>query len=529
MSQVERTMCQAVLRDLEAKRIAEAFTTCQELNSLFPKSAEGWWLSGIVAGKQGKPEKALDCVDRALALQPGTPKYLIAKANVYIGTRRITEAVEVAQQVVAVAPGSPPALDLAGAVFSRCGDYINAKACYEKAISVAPDNSHHHYNLAAVNRYLGDDAGAETAWDKVISLNPGDHDAYHLRSEIRTQTPDNNHIEELTGLWREGISDWRGEMKICFALAKEHEDIHDYEASFSWLNRACKLRRSHMSYQVENDVQTIDGIIDAFSAAALSQCEVGHDNSEPIFVVGLPRTGTTLVERILGSHEQVHSAGELNNFALQMTRISRGQGDRTLSRRELLQRCLSIDFAELGRAYIDSTRAVTGRTPHFIDKMPLNFLYCGLIHQALPKARIIHVTRDPMDACYAMYKRLFTDAYPMSYDLGDLGRYYVAYRKLMRHWDAVLPGVIYPVSYETLVNDQEATSRRLIDHCGLEWQQACLRFEENTAPSTTASASQVRQPIYRSSLGKWRNYEAQLAPLTKLLESEGVDVHQGAY
>jgi hypothetical protein len=318
-------------------------------------------------------------------------------------------------------------------------------------------------------------------------------------------------------------------MKLCFALAKELEDVRDYEASFRWLKRACDLRRRHMSYRVDNDLETIEGIIEVFSQQALAGAGGGFDCSDPIFIVGLPRTGTTLVERILSSHSHVFSAGELNNFAQQLTRVAQQGAGGKLTRRELLQQSAQIDFHQLGRAYFDSTRHLRDESPHFIDKMPLNFLYCGLIHRALPRARIIHVTRSPMDACYAMYKRLFKGAYPMSYDLDDLGRYYLAYRKLMRHWHRTMPGVIYTLAYEDLVEDQEQSSRRLIEHCGLDWQEACLRFEENTSASATASASQVRQAIYRSSVGKWRHYATQLAPLREILQSSGIDVENDPY
>ncbi|MGI9292631.1 MAG: tetratricopeptide repeat-containing sulfotransferase family protein [Pseudomonadales bacterium] len=464
-----------------------------------------------------------------MSLRPTSSKSLIAKANLFIKTNRFTDALDLAQELVSIASNSPQALDTAGAIFSRCGDYKKAQACYEKTIELAPDNSANYYNLAAVKRFLGDDVGAEAAWNKAIALNPKDYDAYQLRSDIRKQTQNHNHIEEVEGLLNEGVSDWRGEMKLCFALAKEYEDIANYEASFAWLKRGADLRRDHMAYRVENDLETIDKIIDVFSEQPLSECTAGYDNAEPIFIVGLPRTGTTLVDRILGSHEQVYSAGELNHFALQMTRLTHDKAGRKLARMELIEQSLKIDFNELGRVYIDSARSIPGKTRYFTDKQPLNFLYCGLIHQALPRAKIIHITRNPMDACYAMYKRLFKDAYPMSYSLEDLGRYYLAYRKLMRHWYKVLPGAIYPVSYEELVNDQEQTSRCLIEHCDLEWQDACLRFEENQAPSTTASATQVRQPIYRSSIGKWRHYVKQLAPLHEFLQRAGLDVETSVY
>ena len=206
-----------------------------------------------------------------------------------------------------------------------------------------------------------------------------------------------------------------------------------------------------------------------------------------------------------------------------MSRLARLEKHREASA-NLVTQSLTLDFSKLGEAYLSSTGTRRSGIRFVTDKLPLNFLYCGLIHKALPAAKIIHVTRNPMDACYAMYKRLFRDAYPMSYDLSDLGNYYLAYWKLMQHWYQLMPDAIYPVCYEDLVIHQEQTSRDLIAHCDLPWQDACLRFQENPAASTTASASQVRLPVYTSSIGKWRRYEMELKPLKFLLEKAGVDV-----
>jgi len=182
-----------------------------------------------------------------------------------------------------------------------------------------------------------------------------------------------------------------------------------------------------------------------------------------------------------------------------------------------------VDFRALGQAYMTATRPLRDARPHFIDKLPFNFLYAGPIHLALPRAKIINVQRHPLDTCFAVFKQLFRDAYPYSYDLDELGQYYVAYRRLMQHWNDVMPGVIHTVRYEALVADVEGEARRLLEYCGLPWQDACLRFHENPQASTTASALQVRQPVYASSVGKWRNFERQLAPLRRRLEDAGID------
>jgi hypothetical protein len=183
-----------------------------------------------------------------------------------------------------------------------------------------------------------------------------------------------------------------------------------------------------------------------------------------------------------------------------------------------------VDFAALGRDYIRSVRDAGIDAARFTDKMPLNYLYCGLIRRALPRAKIVHVVRDPMAVCYAIYKTLFQDGYPYSYDLGELGGYYLAYRRLMAHWENTLPGAIYTLRYEALIADQEGESRRLLEFCGLDWEPACTEFHLNEAPSTTASAAQVRRKLYDSSVSQWRHYEAELAPLRRQLQEAGVDL-----
>jgi hypothetical protein len=273
-----------------------------------------------------------------------------------------------------------------------------------------------------------------------------------------------------------------------------------------------------MKYDVARDLETMQAIRATFGKEVFSGCGAGDDNGEAIFILGLPRTGTTLVERILASHSDVFAAGELNNFAAQLMGMLRAQNkEKRLARDELVRASAGLDVKKLGEAYIHSTRPFTGHVSRFIDKMPLNFLYVGLIHMSLPNAKIINLQRDPMDTCYAIYKQLFVDAYPYSYDLEELARYYVAYRQLMQHWHDVLPGVIHTVAYEDVVNDIERESRRMLDYCGLDWQPQVLRFHENKEASTTASTAQIRRPIYSSSVGRWRDYREQLQPVADVL------------
>jgi tetratricopeptide (TPR) repeat protein len=485
---------------------------------------------------------ALEAIDRALALQPGDPSLRIHRAQCLLAIGRRAEALEAAQAAERCAPDNAFVWDSIGTLRSFALDQRGALVAYDRAVALAPQDPRFTYNRASVRRFLGDLAGAEADYDRVISLKRLDFEAYLNRSELRVQSAARNHVAELEALLPEAQREWRGEVQIRFALAKEYEDLGDYARSFEHLRSGARKRREHLQYDVATDVATAGWIVSAYPhapAATAPQAgegapQAGENRSEgaaapaseddPIFIVGLPRSGTSLVERILSSHSAVASAGELDCFALSLTDAAhRRCAGAQIPRRELVAISATLDFPALGRGYLERARAAIGGTGRFIDKMPLNYLYCGLIRRALPRARIIHVYRRPMAAGYAMYKTLFKSGYPFSYDLGEIARYYAAYRRLMDHWRRTMPGVVYEASYEALVADQLGETRKLLEYCGLEWEDACVAFHRNPAPITTASASQVRRPLYDSSVSLWRHYEPQLAELKAALAAQGID------
>lgn len=433
----------------------------------------------------------------------------------------LRDALLSARQALQSAPRDFQVLNTLGAVFSACADHDIALKLFRDAASLAPADARVLLNLSMELRFTGELEAAERWADRALEIDPMDCEGQLYRSTLRRQTRERCHISLLERLLAGGVDTWRGEVQLRYALAKEYEDIADYAASFRHLSAGADLRRRNTRYDVATDLAIMEQIERVFAAPPVGVA--GCENSEPIFIVGLPRTGTTLLERILSSHTEVSSAGELQDFGAQLVQMVHGSTNGAkLGRADFVRAAGAIDFAGLGLRYIEATRYVTGRTGRFIDKLPGNFLYIGLIRRALPNAKIIHVTRQPLDTAYSIYKTLFKHAYPYSYDLTDLARYYVGYRRLMDHWHRQFPETVLDVSYEALVDDQRAQTRRVLEFCGLEWQARVLDFHRNAHACTTASASQIREPLYRTSVAQWRHFERELAPFRSMVESAGL-------
>jgi tetratricopeptide (TPR) repeat protein len=520
------SLINTISQQIKNNEIILAVRNCEELNKEYPECAQGWYMASILASKIGKKDVALGCIDKALKLNTEDVKYRLKKIESLLDVNEFKLAGKLAHLMLKRSYENASDYTSLGLIFNRLNLHKKSLELYQNALALDPMNGTLIFNIAMQQRFIGQLADAEESLDRALSMNPNDSEAQLMRSSLKKQTPESNHTSEIEDLLRKENESPQYKVQLSYALAKEYEDIGEYKKSFDYLNQGASTRRGHMNYDVQNDVETINTIMSIYQAGLFDGHIHGNNNDEPVFIVGLPRTGTTLVERILSSHSMVFSAGELNQFATQLMRLAhhKSQGKK-LPRAELIELTKSLDFTTLGSAYIDSTRYLTGHTPHFIDKLPLNFLYVGLIHLALPNAKIINLNRHPIATCYSVYKYLFTNAYPFSYDLEDMGRYYVAYYRLMEHWNSVMPGVIYTVSYEELVADVENQSRALLGYCGLDWQPDVLRFYESSEASTTASTVQVRQPVYTSSVGIWKQYREQLTPLIRVLEDAGIDLH----
>jgi tetratricopeptide (TPR) repeat protein len=493
-----------------------------ETDSIFvtrpPESAVAWHRLSCAHARAQRWQSAQECARKALSLSPTHPSFALHYGRCLLATGHRPQALDVANAVAAMRLDRADWNDALGTLLTHCEDPTRARPFFERAVALDPQNSLYLYNLATAQRMTGDVAGAETSLNRAITIEPSDIRAYFTRSDLRMQTPELNHVDELVQLLNQGVKYPREEILLCFALAKELEDLARYSESFSYLKRGCDLQRRQLKYDVAEDVATIDSVIERHNRAAIQR--TGECLGEKcIFVVGLPRSGTTLVERIVSSHSTVVSTGESHAFSSEaMKAVQRATGLREVRKLDFVEEALKVDPTTLGNAYLEAARPQTASRQRFVDKTPLNYLYMGLIRRALPRARFIALVREPMDSCYAMYKTLFANAYPFSYNLSDLGHYYAAWHRLMLHWKSEFDESLLFVQYEDLVANQEAVSRQLIAHCGLPWEAGCLEFQDNRTAVTTASSVQVRRPIYSASVDKWRCYEVQLQELARVLK-----------
>ncbi len=503
---------------IKQKRIGEAETLCKKILTENPNNADGWIQLARISQMKGDGKAMLQYAKNALKAAPDHFIALLQEAEATLQLQNIEAARKLLTALEEKASNEPRILQHVAELYIHGGDHDSAMRCYEQAHTLIGDDPELLYNTANAAIALGDKEKAEALLDKVIARNPHDYDAYYNRATYRTQTSDRNHTAEIEALISLGVNNPAGTVQLGYALAKEYEDLGESEKSFDHLKKGADARRKMLSYHVGDDVGTLNQIAAAMDSEFLQDCSHDSDAPGPIFILGMRRSGTPLVDRTISSHTDVESLGEINDFATAMMHLA----PKAQNKVDLINKTTEIDFEKLGELYQKTTAEKNDRTAYLIDKTPANFLYIGLIAKSLPNAKIIHLRRNPMDSCYAMYKTLFRMGYPFSYDLDDLGKYYVAYRNLMTHWDEVLPGRVLHVDYENLVADQETESRRLIDHLGLAWQDACLDFHKHKGAAATASAAQVRQPIYSSSVEKWKQYEEQLAPLKSYLENEGI-------
>jgi len=461
--------------------------------------------AAFVSSNLSKREAAINFARTAARGLELSPRSVAQAANLLAQFRHFDEALAAARAIDIAAINDPVILDQVGACFTACEAHQEAEAAYAKLVELIPNEARCRFNLAAAQRFNGNLVDAATNFDLACSSGPQAAEAAYARSLLRKAKPDQNNLDDLNRRIQMANMDPFSYASLIYAKGKELEDLNKWPEAFSaWADGARKLRLSR-PYSVEPEVDAINATIDAWPLATIPYKKA---ELTPVFIVSLPRAGSTLLDRILSNRSDVISAGETEDFIVSLL------DEPTLASLshpvEMARQTANIDIKAVGERYRTALKRRGYSSGHVIDKTPTNFLYAGLIAQALPEAKIIHVARDPRDAAIATFKTLFRDRYFWSYDLNDLATYFSAYQCLMKHWLANWPDRIERINYENLVQNTEIEAQRMTKFLDLEWDPACLDFAKNRAAVSTASAEHVRRPVYASSIGHWKNFSGPL-------------------
>jgi tetratricopeptide (TPR) repeat protein len=433
--------------------------------------------------------------------------------------QRLEPALAEVEKLLAVEPENPNFLVLKGTILVRMGHHAEALAIYEGVLRNYPNQARAQMNYGHTLKTVGRLDQSIAAYRKCVELSPGIGEAYWSLANLKTFRFNDADIAQMRAQVTTRGGDPEDQAHIAFALGKALEDRGEYDEAFRFYKRGNAIRsinhRHNAKINVFNTARQMKTLDAAFFAARQG---VGCPAPDPIFIVGLPRAGSTLLEQILASHSHVEGTAELTDIIM----ISRRLGEKSRKNPagkypEILAELPLERFRELGEGYLETTRIQRSDTPFFIDKMPNNFQHVGLIHLILPNAKIIDARRHPLACCFSNFKQLFARGQTFTYSLEDMGRYYRDYVILMDHWDRMLPGRVHRVHYENMVADTEHQIRALLDYCGLPFEEQCLRFYETERAIRTPSAEQVRQPIYTQGLEQWRHFEAHLGPLKEAL------------
>jgi len=511
---------------LNAGQLEAAAAQCRRVLEVLPQLVEAHFLVGLVALAMNDRRTAISAFGSVTRLQPEHGAAWAQLARLFIQTGQPNRADRALAQAVAHAADDPLVQDLVGTTHSMLGDQAGARAWYAKAVRGAPDKTAYRVNLANALVFLGETAAARRELERALAAAPGNPQAHWLLAGVR-KARDRRHIEQLERLARRPGVPPQGLAFLYYAMGKELEDLEAWDEAFEAFSRGAAERRPTLDYDEAGEQRMFHALERLYTADWFERqnppAAQGVSEPAPIFVVGQPRTGTTLVERIISAHSMVHSAGELQQFGLSVRRLCREAGSQRFWA-ELMTQAAEVDAGQLGRIYMESVAALRGTLPRFVDKLPSNYLYVPLILKALPRAKIVHLVRDPMDACFASFKQLFADAYPHSYDQQEMARHFLRYHRLMALWRERFPGRFLDVRYEDVAADTEPAARRMFEYLELPWEDASLRFHAQPSAVATASAVQVREPAHTRSVGRWRRYEAALAPMRETLSAGGLDV-----
>lgn len=508
----------------DAERLAKHFLRD---NKTHP---EGMRLLAEVLTRKNILDEAQFLLETLVALQPKMIPARLQLFHVLMRRQRFHSAFDIAASLNKDAPTDTGEIKRAYAAAAfAVGNIEEAKDLYAQLAKSAPADHLIPISQGHIFNAIGERENAVAAFQRCISLKPAHGDSYWSLANTKSYRFDDDEIASMQKIEESDALSTLDRVQICFALGKALEDKNLFDDAFNYYDRGNSLKLPTTHYDPVQLRKRVQAQIDVCTSELFeSRQHVGVQNIDPIFIVGLPRAGSTLLEQILASHSQVDGTMELHNV-LDLAKRLRGRDadqDGTPRYPAILGDLDNDLFAQFGAQFIDQTRIYRGSGQLFIDKMPNNFFHIGLIKLILPNAKIIDARRHPMACCFSGYKQLFGEGQEFSYGLSQIGEYYKEYVRLMAHWDAVLPGHVLRVNHEDVVADLETQVHRILDYCGLEFESACLEFHKTERTVRTPSAEQVRQPIYTSGLEQWKNFEHYLAPLKEALGSELLNEYQ---
>lgn len=501
---------------ISQNRLLKAETLCRRFLQQHPQHVQGMRLLADIGGRLGVLEDAEFLLESAASFAPDDMQVQMEYVQVLRKRQKFAMALEQAQTLLRKYPENPQVKSLCAIEHMQTGDYETAIELLDEVLQQVPGDARTLVTYGHALKTGGNASAAVEKYREAIAGQPQHGESYYSLANLKVYKFEDSELQQMRALESDANLGFMDRVYLNFALAKALEDRRHFEAAFEHYARGNALKKVQSRYDAEkmhDELNEIKALCDHGFFAARE--DYGSDTADPIFILGLPRAGSTLLEQILSSHSQVDGTLELPNILSLSQQLRRRAGGNGYP--SVLQHLSAAECAEFGNAYINDTRIHRAGAAFFIDKMPNNFRHIGLIRLILPNAKIIDARRTPMACCFSGFKQLFAEGQEFTYDLTDVGRYYADYVDLMSHWEAVLPGYVLRVQHEDVVADLETEVRRILEFCGLPFEDSCVRYFETKRNVRTPSSEQVRQPIFTDSLEQWKNFEPWLGPLKAAL------------
>lgn len=505
---------------LNQGRVADAQALAHRITVTDASLLDAWFLSGLALQRGEDHAAALDAFAKVIEIDPENAAGHAHRAESLLRMGRYAEAEAALEPAARFENGNPVVQQVIAMAWSGLSKYDQALPWFRRSVERAPGNSGFLLNLANCEMYCGELDQAAATLDRALTIDPAQPNLHWLLSVVR-KAKDRQHVDTMRSLAVSGRYPPRGLALLHYASGKEFEDLKAWDEAFDAFAAGAAAQRSAIDYDEDAEERAFAALEESLTRDWLDDGRSGHDDPAPIFIVGQPRSGTTLVERIIAAHSRVHSAGELRQFGDCLANLTGVDRPARISP-DVAAAAADVDPAHLGENYVKASSWFAGGTERFVDKQPGNFLYLPLILKALPSAKVIHLRRSPMDTCFSVFKQLFTDAYPYSYDLAETARHYGRYYRLMDTWRQRFGERFFEVDYEKVAADPEPHTRAVLEFLGLPFEPGCLSFHEQSGAVTTASAVQVRKPAHTGSIGRWRRYEQALEPLAAMLREQDI-------